>query len=75
MKPIGTFKDDKGKTRTLSIDPRKLVTTRALITAGSGNGKSYLLRVLLEQLGQTTPIIMLDDEGEFASLGERLDVV
>lgn len=75
MQTIGTFKDEKGHERPLRISPDKLVKTRALITANSGGGKSYLLRVLLELLGLSTPIIVLDREGEYVTLGEKLDVV
>src|SRR4051812_32203545 len=76
MITIGTFKrDGVGAERRLQLDPVKLIKTRMLVTANSGGGKSYLLRVLLEQLGRTTPIIVLDREGDYVTLGEKLDVV
>jgi hypothetical protein len=59
----------------VTIDPAKLISTRMLIQANSGGGKSWMLRVLCERLGKTTPLIVLDWEGEFASLREKLDVL
>jgi hypothetical protein len=61
--------------RTRPRARKQLIKTRMLVTANSGGGKSYLLRVLLEQLGRTTPIIVLDREGDYVTLGEKLDVV
>jgi hypothetical protein len=59
----------------VTIDPARLVSTRMLIQANSGGGKSWMLRVLCERLGKATPLIVLDWEGEFASLREKLDVL
>jgi DNA helicase HerA-like ATPase len=74
--PIGTFhRDGERRERKLLVDAGQLIKTRMLVTANSGHGKSYLLRVMLEQLGRSTPIIVLDREGEFVTLGEKLDVV
>ena len=52
-----------------------LVESRLLIQASSGGGKSYMLRVLAEQVIRHMPVILLDWEGEFASLRERYDLV
>jgi hypothetical protein len=46
-----------------------------LIQGSTGSGKSYLLRVLAEQILPHTPVIILDREGEFATLREKYDVV
>jgi hypothetical protein len=74
--PIGTYhREEEKRERKLLLDPGQLIKTRMLVTANSGGGKSYLLRVLLEQLGRTTPIIVIDREGDFVTLGEKLDVV
>lgn len=68
---IGQAEDGKA----LKVDPAKLLTTRMLVTANSGGGKSYLLRKLFEQIGQTAQLIVLDMEGEFVTLREKLDLV
>lgn len=52
------------------IDLRKLLTTRLLVTAASGFGKSYLLRRLMEEAAPHVQLIVLDVDGEFASLRE-----
>lgn len=60
----------KSKTDTISVDVRLLRRTRMLVTANSGGGKSWLLRVLAEQLFGKVPVWIIDPEGEFASLRE-----
>ncbi|HTT77096.1 MAG TPA: DUF87 domain-containing protein [Candidatus Binataceae bacterium] len=57
----------------LAIDLPTLVDTRLLIQANSGGGKSWLLRLIAERAGIQT--IVLDNEGEFASLREAVDVL
>src|SRR6266852_187304 len=57
----------------LELDLPKLVDTRLLIQANSGGGKSWLLRLIAERAGIQT--IVLDNEGEFASLREAVDVL
>jgi len=59
--------------KKLEIDLPTLVDTRLLIQANSGGGKSWLLRLIAERAGIQT--IVLDNEGEFASLREALDVL
>jgi uncharacterized protein len=61
---------DGGK---LECDLPALVDTRLLIQANSGGGKSWLLRLIAERAGIQT--IVLDDEGEFASLREAVDML
>lgn len=65
-----------GKTENglLTIDPMRLVDTRMLIQANSGGGKSWLLRVIAEQTADRIQTIILDPEGEFATLREKLDM-
>lgn len=58
-----------------SIDVDILLTTRMLIQADSGNGKSYLIRRLVEQLFGKVQIIVIDPEGEFSTLRENFDFV
>src|ERR1700691_5607809 len=57
----------------LELDLPTLVDTRLLIQANSGGGKSWLLRLIAESAGIQT--IVLDNEGEFASLREAVDVL
>lgn len=57
------------------IDLNRLIESRLLIQASSGGGKSYMLRVLAEQVLPHMPVIILDWEGEFASLREKFDIV
>lgn len=57
------------------IDLPKLTRTRMIIQAGSGGGKSYTLRRLLEQSHGQVQHIIIDPEGEFATLRERFDYV
>ena len=59
--------------KKLDIDLPTLVDTRLLIQANSGGGKSWLLRLIAERAGIQT--IVLDNEGEFASLREAVDVL
>ncbi len=57
----------------VALDVARLVDTRLLVQANSGGGKSWLLRLIAERAGIQT--IVLDPEGEFASLREKLDMV
>jgi uncharacterized protein len=61
---------DNGK---LECDLPTLVDTRLLIQANSGGGKSWLPRLIAERAGIQT--IVLDSEGEFASLREAVDML
>jgi hypothetical protein len=58
-----------------AIDLDLLVDTRLLIQANSGGGKSYLIRRLLEQSHGRIQHLVIDPEGEFATLRERFDYV
>ena len=53
----------------------KLIESRMLIQASSGGGKSYMLRVLAEEVLPHMPVIIMDWDGEFASLREKFDIV
>lgn len=64
---------DTGK--AVGMDLPVLVKTRLLIQANSGGGKSYLLRKILEETHGKIQHIVLDMEGEFASLRERHDYI
>jgi uncharacterized protein len=58
----------------LRLDLPGLVDTRALIQANSGGGKSWWLRLLVERAARHVPVIILDPEGEFATLREKVDL-
>ncbi len=59
----------------LVCDVGVLVDTRLLLQANSGGGKSWALRRLLEQTHGQVQHLVLDPEGEFATLRERFDYV
>ena len=62
-----------GKDVRLDLDI--LLRTRLLIQANSGKGKSWLLRRIAEQMFGKVQVIIIDPEGEFATLREKLDYV
>jgi hypothetical protein len=53
------------------IDVDKLIASRLLVQANSGGGKSRALRYLLEQTQGRAQHLVIDPEGEFASLREK----
>lgn len=57
----------------LKVDALKLVNTRAIVQANSGGGKSWLLRVIAEQCAGKMQVVIIDPEGEFATLREKFD--
>jgi uncharacterized protein len=57
------------------VDLNQLVRSRLLVEANSGGGKSHALRQLLEQTHGRVQQLVLDPEGEFASLRERYDYI
>lgn len=61
--------------RDVKLDVDLLMRTRLLIQGGSGSGKSWLLRRLAEQLFGKLPVIIIDPEGEFATLREQFGYV
>lgn len=64
-----------GEKQNVSIDLDVLMTTRLLVTADSGGGKTVLLKRLCEQMFGKVPILIIDPEGEFAPLREKFDFV
>jgi hypothetical protein len=60
---------------TVGFDLERLVSTRLLIQANSGGGKSYTIRRLLEQSHGRIQQIVIDLEGEFCTLREKFDYV
>jgi len=65
---------ESGK-KHVAMDLDVLIRTRLLIQANSGKGKSWLLRRIAEQLFGKVQVIIIDPEGEFATLRERFDYV
>lgn len=59
----------------VTIDLPTLVETRLLVQSNSGGGKSYTIRRLLEQTHGKIQQIVLDLEGEFATLREHFDYI
>lgn len=57
------------------VDLDRLLASRMLATANSGAGKSRALRQLLEETHGRVQHLVLDPEGEFATLREAFDYV
>ncbi len=57
----------------VNIDLVRLISTRLLIQANSGGGKSWLIRRLLEQTYGKVQQLVIDLEGEFSTLREEYD--
>ena len=55
------------------IDIGRLLTTRLLVQAGSGGGKSWSLRRIIEQAFGKVRMIVFDPEGELVTLADQLD--
>lgn len=72
MKPIILGAGPDGD---IALDLPKLIRTKLLLQANSGGGKSWAIRRLLEQTFGHLQHIVVDPEGEFASLRERFDYV
>jgi hypothetical protein len=60
---------------TISINLPVLLQSRMLVQANSGAGKSWTLRRVLEQTAGGVQQLVIDPEGEFASLRERFDYI
>lgn len=57
------------------IDLPRLLETRLLVQANSGGGKSWALRRILEQTAPKVQQLVIDPEGEFATLREKFDYI
>src|SRR5579885_2123176 len=62
-----------GENAKLDID--RLLSTRLLVQANSGKGKSHLLRRIAELFFGKVQVIIIDPEGEFATLREEYGYV
>jgi len=65
----------KANRKPVTVDLVKLVDTRMLIQANSGGGKSWLFRLLAESAAGKVQTIILDPEGEFSTLREKVDML
>jgi hypothetical protein len=73
MSSIVIGKSDQDKNVALDLDI--LIRTRLLVQANSGGGKSWLLRRFAEETFGKVPLIIIDPEGEFATLREKFGFV
>lgn len=55
----------------VSLDLDVLMVSRALVQASSGSGKSWAIRLLLEQTHGRVPHTVIDAEGDFHTLREK----
>ena len=53
-----------------TLDLEELLATRLLVQGNSGSGKSHLLRRLIEQSAHAVQQVVIDPEGDFASLAQ-----
>jgi hypothetical protein len=60
-------------TPKIYLDIKVLTASRALVTANSGGGKSWLLRKIVEESAEHVQVIVIDPDGEFVSLREKYD--
>ncbi len=65
----------KAGSQPISINVARLLETRLLLTASSGGGKSWAIRRLIEQVADEVMVLVIDPEGEFATLREKHDFV
>lgn len=75
MKDISVHLGNDAAGKPVLMDVSVLLKTRLLIQSNSGGGKSWLLRRLAEQLFGKVPVIIIDPEGEFATLREKFGYV
>ena len=55
----------------ITIDLEELLATRLLVQGNSGSGKSHLLRRILEECAGLVQQVVIDPEGDFASLADH----
>jgi len=61
--------------KSVTIDIQRVIDGRMLIQANSGGGKSYAVRKFCEITHGKVQQIIIDIEGEFASLREKFDYI
>ncbi len=72
MKPIGKTVETN---EPVHLDIQRILEGRLLLQANSGGGKSYAVRKLCEITHGKVQQIILDPEGEFATLREKYDYI
>lgn len=65
----------KSGKQNVSLDLGILLSTRMLLTADSGGGKTFALKRIIEQAFGKIQIIAIDPEGEFSPLREKYPFV
>ncbi len=55
----------------IAFDLEELLATRLLVQGNSGSGKSHLLRRILEECAGLVQQVVIDPEGDFASLADH----
>jgi hypothetical protein len=60
-----------GQGQPVLIDMEELLATRLLVQGNSGSGKSHLLRRLLEESAPLVQQVVIDPEGDFATLADE----
>ncbi len=73
--PTSVRLDDGTVDFSVRLNPETLASSRALIQASSGGGKSYLLRLIVEKVGARLPVIVIDPEGEFHTVREVCSMI
>ncbi|HZP33946.1 MAG TPA: type IV secretory system conjugative DNA transfer family protein [Candidatus Acidoferrales bacterium] len=63
----------KAGSHNVAIDLKTLLATRLLLTADSGGGKTWAMKRLIEQAFGHVGILVIDPEGEFAPMRQKLD--
>lgn len=74
-KPCTLAFGERATEAELTVDLDRLLKSRMLVQAASGGGKSYLARGVLEGTAGRVQQIVLDPEGEFATLREKFPFV
>lgn len=77
MTPIvlGNVIGQNGLEKRAKLDLEILKVQNLLLQANSGGGKSWAIRRIVEQAFGKIPIIVIDPEGEFATLRQKYDFV
>lgn len=65
----------KADSRNVELDLDVLLSTRMLLTADSGGGKTFAIKRIIEQAFGKIQIIGVDPEGEFSPLREKFGFV
>lgn len=73
--PTIAFNPERAPARCVPVDLDQLIVSRLLVQANSGGGKSRALRYLLEQTHGKVQHIVIDREGEFATLRQRFPYI